>query len=132
MSVLERNSVTVRGSGERALIFVHGYGCDQNMWRFVAPQFEDDYKVVTYDLTGMGNSDLSAYDFQAYSSLERHADDLIEILKALDASAAIAVGHSVGATIAGLVARREPAWGWPPEKGPAWEWTTTTTATSRP
>ncbi|MDB5505197.1 MAG: sigma factor sigB regulation protein rsbQ [Tardiphaga sp.] len=62
MNVLARNNVQVTGRGERAMVFAHGFGCDQNMWRFVAPQFEDDFKVVLFDHVGAGRSDLSAYD----------------------------------------------------------------------
>jgi pimeloyl-ACP methyl ester carboxylesterase len=62
MSILERNNVKVVGSGSRPMIFVHGYGCDQAMWRLVTPAFADRYKIVLYDLTGSGQSDLSAYD----------------------------------------------------------------------
>ena len=61
-SVLERNNVHVRGSGSRTMVFAHGFGCDQNMWRFVAPEFEGSFKVVLFDHVGAGGSDLSAYD----------------------------------------------------------------------
>ncbi|MBY5444622.1 hypothetical protein HFO93_14240 [Rhizobium leguminosarum] len=37
MTVIDRNQVKVRGDGQRAMIFSHGFVCDQNMWRFVAP-----------------------------------------------------------------------------------------------
>tara|TARA_R110002051_G_scaffold141578_1_gene214755 strand:+ start:4885 stop:5685 length:801 start_codon:yes stop_codon:yes gene_type:complete len=102
MDILQRNNVKVVGQGDRTLVFVHGYGCDQNMWRFVAPAFEGDYRIVYYDLTGMGQSDLNAYDFRAYRTLHRHAQDLAEILAHLDVKNCVLVGHSVGATIACL------------------------------
>ena len=94
--------MTVTGRGARTLVFVHGYGCDHSMWRFVAPQFADSYRVVQYDLTGMGKSDLDAYDFAQYRSLHRHAQDLVEILVHLDLEDCVLIGHSVGATIASL------------------------------
>jgi sigma-B regulation protein RsbQ len=38
----------------QAMVFAHGFGCDQNMWRFVAPAFEKDYRVVLFDHVGRG------------------------------------------------------------------------------
>lgn len=108
-AVLRRNCVEVAGSGTRAMIMVHGFGCDQHMWRFVAPAFLDEFKVIRYDLTGSGRSDLSAYDRDKYATLEGHATDLLEICAALDVSDAVVVGHSVSAVIAVLAANREPA-----------------------
>ena len=75
MDVLTRNNVHVSGRGERAMVFAHGFGCDQNMWRFVAPEFESDFKVVLFDHVGAGGSDLSAYDKTKYSTLHGYADD---------------------------------------------------------
>ena len=60
------------------MVFAHGFGCDQNMWRFVAPEFED-FKVVLFDHVGAGGSDLSAYDSRKYSTLSGYADDMVEI-----------------------------------------------------
>ena len=108
MSALKRNNVTVSGSGAKTLVFVHGFGCDQTMWRFLAPAFESDYRVVLYDLTGAGQSDLTAYDFDRYSDLSAHAEDLIEICDALELEQPIVVGHSVGAIIAGVAAADNP------------------------
>lgn len=106
-SILQRNNVKIMGRGSRPMIFLHGYGCDQNMWRFVTQAFEDDYKIVLYDLTGMGQSDLSAYDYSKYGTLDGHATDLLEICETLELSDVIIVGHSVGAAISILAANRE-------------------------
>ena len=108
MSVLERNNVKVSGTGQKAIVFAHGFGCDQTMWRFVAPAFEDDYRVVLFDLTGAGQSDLSAYDFERYSDLSAHAQDLVEICDALELEKPIVVGHSVSAITAGIAAADNP------------------------
>ena len=108
MSILRRNNVNVAGIGTTPMIFVHGYGCDQNMWRFVTPAFADHYKIVLYDLTGSGQSDLSAYDLAKYGTLMGHATDLLELCDALALPDAIVAGHSVGATIAMLAANRAP------------------------
>jgi sigma-B regulation protein RsbQ len=108
MSVLTRNNVTVSGSGSRAMVFAHGYGCDQNMWRYVTPAFAEDYKLVLFDHVGAGKSDLSAYDRKKYSSLQGYADDLLEICEALDVKDGIFVGHSVSSMIGALAAIQEP------------------------
>jgi sigma-B regulation protein RsbQ len=81
---------------------VHGFGCDQNMWRFVAPHFARDHRVVLLDLVGSGNSDLKAYEPQKYSSLHGYAQDMIEVIEALQLSDVIFVGHSVSAMIGAL------------------------------
>jgi sigma-B regulation protein RsbQ len=108
LSILERNNVQVRGSAERAIVFAHGFGCDQNMWRFVAPAFEQNFKVVLFDHVGAGGSDLSAYSRDKYSSLDGYAVDVIEIGEALDLKNAIFVGHSVSAMIGILAASKAP------------------------
>ena len=91
------------------MLFAHGFGCDQNMWRFVAPAFEDDYRVVTFDYVGAGKSDLAAYDRQRYSALDGYAQDVLDIIHDLDLHDVILVGHSVSAMIGVLAANREPA-----------------------
>jgi sigma-B regulation protein RsbQ len=108
MSVLVRNNVVVRGSGSRPIVFAHGFGCDQNMWRFVAPEFEDDFKVVLFDHVGAGGSDLSAYSRDKYSSLEGYAQDLLEICEELDLEDVTFVGHSVSSMIGALAAKQRP------------------------
>ena len=112
MSVLQRNAITLGGQGEKPLIFLHGYGygygCDQTMWRFIAPHFEASHRVVLYDHVGSGRSDLSAYDHIRYNSLHGYADDLIEICEALDLQNVDLAGHSVGGMIAVLAAAKRP------------------------
>lgn len=87
------------------MLFSHGYGCDQNMWRLVAPAFQDDYSIVLFDHVGAGQSDLSAYSPVKYAKLEGYAKDLLEIADELKIKDAVFVGHSVGAMI-GLIADR--------------------------
>ena len=77
MSVLKRNNVQQAGNGQRAIMFAHGFGCDQNMWRYVAPAFEADFRTVLFDHVGAGHSDLSAYDPEKYASLQGYADDVV-------------------------------------------------------
>jgi sigma-B regulation protein RsbQ len=90
------------------MIFAHGFGCDQNMWRFLAPAFESEFRVVLFDNVGAGKSDLCAYDFVRYGSLHGYADDIVEIGQALDLEGAIFVGHSVSAMIGALASLKAP------------------------
>jgi sigma-B regulation protein RsbQ len=108
MDVLARNNVTVTGTGTQAMVLVHGFGCDQKMWRLLVPAFEDRYRVVLLDLVGAGQSDLAAYDPARYASLEAHAEDVLEVLAALDLYDVVLVGHSVSASIGMLAAIRAP------------------------
>ena len=103
MDVLKRNNVHVSGDGRATMVFAHGFGCDQNMWRLMAPSYRDRFKVVTFDLVGSGLSDLSAYDKARYGTLHGYADDLLEIVDQVAAGPVVFVGHSVSAMI-GLLA----------------------------
>lgn len=76
---VKRNNVTELGKGKQAMMFAHGYGCDQKMWHSITPEFEDEYKNILFDHTGSGQSDESAYDFEKYDSLKGYAQDVIEI-----------------------------------------------------
>ncbi len=110
MNILQRNNVKISGPEDRqAIVFAHGFGCDQNMWRFVAPAFADDYRVVLFDHVGAGGSDLSAYHPSRYDSLQGYARDVLEICRELGAKDAVFVGHSVSAMIGVLAAVEEPS-----------------------
>ena len=108
MSVVFRNNVVVSGRGTEPIVFAHGYGCDQNMWRFVAPAFERDYKVIRFDHVGHGGSDASAFDPGKYASLHGYADDLVKICDELGVQRGVFVGHSVSAMIGVLAAVERP------------------------
>jgi sigma-B regulation protein RsbQ len=108
-TVIKKNNVRRSGPpGAQAMVFAHGFGCDQNMWRFVAPAFETDYHVVLFDHVGAGGSDLAAYSRARYDSLQGYADDVLDICRELDLRRPIFVGHSVSAMIGVLAALREP------------------------
>lgn len=107
-SAVERNNVIQFGNGIQPLLFAHGYGCDQNMWRFITPEFENEYRIVLFDHVGSGNSDESAYDFEKYNSLQGYARDLIEICDELKLSNVIFIGHSVSCMIGVLAAIQRP------------------------
>jgi sigma-B regulation protein RsbQ len=105
-----RFNVTQSGPTDgQPLLFAHGFGCDQNMWRFVAPRFEDDFRVVLFDYVGAGGSDASAYDPDRYSTLQGYADDVLAICRELELTDVVFVGHSVSAMIGALAALEEPS-----------------------
>lgn len=108
MSVRERHHVTVAGTGPGSMVFAHGFGCDQNMWRLMAPAYGDRYRTICYDLAGSGRSDLSAYDYNRYDTLRAHADDLIEIVREFADGPVVFVGHSVSAMIGLLAGIKAP------------------------
>lgn len=103
MSVIRRNNVKVAGSGPATMIFAHGFGCDQTMWRFLLPAFGDRFRTISFDLVGSGASDASAYDRAKYGTLHGYADDLLEILDECAKGPVVFVGHSVS-TMIGLLA----------------------------
>ena len=107
-SIQARNNVVIRGHGTQPMLFAHGFGCDQTMWRFVTPAFEDDYRIVLFDYVGSGKSDWSAYDPERYSSLDGYARDVLEICRELDLRDVIFVGHSVSSMVGILAANQEP------------------------
>jgi sigma-B regulation protein RsbQ len=109
VGVVERHNITVQGPADgQPMLFAHGYGCDQNMWRYVAPRFADEFRVVLFDHVGAGHSDLAAYQPERYGSLAAYADDVLEICRQLDLRDVIFVGHSVSAMIGALAAIEEP------------------------
>ncbi|TXK29856.1 alpha/beta hydrolase [Pontibacter qinzhouensis] len=108
METLKKHNVTITGKGLKPMLFAHGYGCDQNMWRYITPAFEQEYKLVLFDHIGFGGSDAAAYSKQKYSSLQAYAADVLEICRALDLQDVIFVGHSVSAMIGVLASNMEP------------------------
>lgn len=107
-NIKRRNNVNRFGSGKKILMFAHGYGCDQKMWRFITPAFEQNYQIVLFDHVGSGNSDESEYDFQKYNSLNGYAEDIIELCDTLELEEVIFVGHSVSTMIGVLAASERP------------------------
>ncbi len=108
VDVITRNNVRIWGKGDQPMLFAHGFGCDQNMWRYVTPAFEENYKIVVFDYVGAGKSDLSAYVGERYSSLNGYADDVLEICEQLALRNVIFVGHSVSSMIGLVAANRNP------------------------
>jgi sigma-B regulation protein RsbQ len=108
-SVLIRNNVQVTGTvSGQPMLFAHGFGCDHHMWRFVAPQFEAEHRVVVFDHVGFGGSQLSAWDPVRHRELSAYAADLLDVVAELDLTDIVYVGHSVAAMIGVLAAIAEP------------------------
>jgi sigma-B regulation protein RsbQ len=101
--ITKRNNITISGAGKKTLLLAHGFGCDQNMWRFMLPALTPHYKVILFDYVGSGKSDITHYDKARYSSLEGYAQDILDICEALELHDVIFVGHSVSSMI-GLIA----------------------------
>lgn len=108
MSAIVRNNVRVSGSGKRIMMFAHGYGCDQSVWRWVVPAFEHDFTIITFDHVGAGQSDLSAYDPVNYETLAGYINDLLAICSEMQLRDIVYVGHSVSAMIGIMAAIEQP------------------------
>ena len=106
--VLQRNNVRISGSGRQPMLFAHGFGCDQTMWRFITPAFEKDYQIVMFDYVGSGKSDSAAWSEERYSTLDGYAQDVLDVCAALDLRDVIFVGHSVSSMVGVLAANRDP------------------------
>ena len=106
--IVQRNNVQIIGRGSRPLVLAHGFGCDQNMWRFLTPLLESDYRIILFDYTGSGKSDVSHYDRERYSKLQGYAQDVIEICESIGVSDVVFVGHSVSSIIGILAANERP------------------------
>lgn len=107
-NIVVRNNVTILGQGDQPLIFAHGFGCDQNMWRFITPAFMDKYQIILFDYVGSGNSDINAYSSEKYQSLQGYVQDLLDIIETLSLQNSIFVGHSISAMIGLLASIQHP------------------------
>lgn len=103
-----RNNIKIFGEGEQTLVFGHGFGCSQTIWKYMVPFFSDDYRIVLFDYVGSGKSDCLSYDTNRYHNLHGYAEDLLEVLTALDSGPVIFIGHSVSGMIGLLAAVQKP------------------------
>ncbi|MBM7567552.1 alpha/beta fold hydrolase [Paenibacillus sacheonensis] len=108
IDVLARNNVNVFGSGSQTIVFAHGFGCDQEMWRLMVPGFVDHYRIVLFDYVGSGQSRIGDYDAAKYNSLHGYAQDVLDVMETLELRDAIFVGHSVSSMIGMLASIRDP------------------------
>lgn len=105
-ALVRRSHITFHGRGQQPMLFAHGFGCDQQMWRFVAPAFEDTHRVILFDHIGCGQSDTSAWDPVRHRDLSGYAADIVDIVEGLDLREVVFVGHSVSSMIGVLAATR--------------------------
>lgn len=106
--IISRNNVRVTGQGKRTIVLAHGFGCDQNMWRFMWPALERHFKVVVFDYVGSGKSRLFSYDKKRYQALDGYAQDVIEVCDTLGLEDVIFVGHSVSSIIGMIASQLRP------------------------
>lgn len=106
--IMLRNNVRIFGEGEKTIIFAHGFGCDQNIWKYVTPHFTSEYRIILFDYVGSGKSDIKAYQPERYKTLHGYAQDLREILEALQVDSAVFIGHSVSGMIGVLTSIQRP------------------------
>ena len=86
---------SVYGKGETALIFVHGWGWDQSLWKEQVTKFSSQYKVVTLDLAGHGDSGKKRKSF----TIKAFANDVVSVINKLKLNKVILVGHSMAGII---------------------------------
>ncbi|UZO80415.1 alpha/beta hydrolase [Aquimarina sp. ERC-38] len=106
--VIRRNNISFQGDGEQVLLLSHGFGCDQNMFRFLTPAFKKQYRIILFDHVGCGKSDLDAYHFEKYENLRGYAQDIIDICEVLQLKDVIFIGHLVSAVIGVLAFNLRP------------------------
>jgi len=106
--VMTRNNVKIMGQGEQTIIFAHGFGCDQSMWQYIAPKFAENYRVVLFDYIGSGNSDITAYQSEKYSTLQGYKQDVLDIIEEMDLQNILFIGHSISSMIGMLAAIERP------------------------
>jgi sigma-B regulation protein RsbQ len=107
-TIQKRNNITICGQGQQALVFGHGFGCDQTLWLPLIQHFEQQYKIILFDYVGAGNSDLSSYNEQKYSSLQGYAQDVLDVIEELNLENVIFVGHSISSMIGLHAAIQKP------------------------
>jgi pimeloyl-ACP methyl ester carboxylesterase len=85
----------VRGEGDRALVFIHGWCTERSYWNAQVDEFARDYKVVTLDLAGHGRSgrNRKVWSMQAFGA------DVAAVVEKLDLPEVILVGHSMGGPV---------------------------------
>lgn len=108
VDVLKRNNVKVIGQGEQTIMLAHGFGCDQQMWRFLTPLLKDDYRIVLFDYVGCGKADQKAYEKKRYETLEGYACDIVEIGHELKLKGCVFIGHSVSNSIGMIASLQAP------------------------
>lgn len=97
--------VEQRGAGAPALVFLHYWGGSSRTWRHVVDALSPEFRTVTIDQRGWGQSDKPETGY----TLTDLADDAQTVIAALELEQYILVGHSMGGKVAQLIASRRPA-----------------------
>lgn len=108
MTIIKRNNVNIIGEGQQAIICAHGFGCEQSMWQYISPSFTEKYKLILFDYVGAGASDITAYDFEKYSTLDGYKQDILDIIDELQLEKTIFFGHSISSMVVMLAAIERP------------------------
>jgi sigma-B regulation protein RsbQ len=104
MTITTRNNTRMLGTQGPVLLYAHGFGCSQKMWRHVTPAFADTHRQVLFDYVGSGQSDLASFDAQRYASLDGYVQDVLDVCDSFDLKSGVTfVGHSVSCSV-GLLA----------------------------
>jgi len=101
-------NVNELGLGTTPILLIHGFGCDQTVWRRLVPVLETDYRLFLVDLAGFGCAAPEAYDKERHSTPSGHAEDIVALCDELGLENAIVIGHSIGGTIAMLASIQRP------------------------
>src|SRR5580693_2517877 len=97
---------TVRGSGPKTIVFVHGWTCDETSWREQAPFFEKNYRVITLDLPGHGKSGSPK---SGPLTMDLFAKSIEAVRVEAKAGKIVLVGHSMGTPVIRQYARMYPS-----------------------
>lgn len=95
---------SVEGKGDLALVFVHCWSCDRSYWKNQVAEFAKNYRVVTIDLPGHGQSGQERKNW----SIETFGDDVKTVVTKLDLKRVVLVGSSMGGPVSLAAAQRMP------------------------
>ncbi|KAB8146006.1 alpha/beta hydrolase [Chloroflexia bacterium SDU3-3] len=107
-TICTRNHVQILGYGSPPILFAHGFGCNQDTWRLLAPLFAPAHQIILFDYVGAGRSERQAYDARRYATLDGYAADVLEICDALELPSCIFVGHSISGMIGARASLQQP------------------------
>jgi len=97
--------VETQGAGDPSLVFLHYYGGSSRTWKYVTSQLAPNFRTVTIDHRGWGESDAPAEGYR----LADLAADAEGVIAALHLQRYVLIGHSMGGKVAQLMASRQPA-----------------------
>ncbi|BFM40314.1 alpha/beta hydrolase [Synechocystis sp. LKSZ1] len=110
LDILRQYNLQITGNlqAPQTILFAHGFGSDQRAWRFITPAFQEQYRLVLFDLAGCGGVKVSERETLRHTSLQDYAEDLIQICDYLQLRQAHLIAHSVSSMLGTLVALKRP------------------------